>query len=135
MRIVHLVLAPRLSGAEVLAKDLAIHQQKGGETVAVASLTPAHNDFVALRDELVANGVQCLFPSRMHGRFGKLWNLYRTIGNYRPDVQFAHATILAFYARAAARGAGRLRDAFRHQRFRELAVPARRAAAVAARAR
>jgi glycosyltransferase involved in cell wall biosynthesis len=99
MRIVHLVLAPRLSGAEVLAKDLAIHQQKGGETVAVASLTPAHDDFKALREELVANGVQCLFPERMYGRFGKLWNLYRTIGRYRPDVLFAHATIPAFYAR------------------------------------
>ncbi|BAN23903.1 glycosyltransferase [Caballeronia insecticola] len=99
MRIVHLVLAPRLSGAEVLAKDLAIHQQKGGETVAVASLTPAHDDFTALKAELVANGVQCLFPERMYGRFGKLWNLYRTIRAFRPDVLFAHATIPAFYAR------------------------------------
>ncbi|SAL72352.1 glycosyl transferase, group 1 [Caballeronia peredens] len=99
MRIVHLVLAPRLSGAEVLAKDLAIHQQKGGETVAVASLTPAHDDFMALKAELVANGVQCLFPERMYGRFGKLWNLYRTIHGFRADVLFAHATIPAFYAR------------------------------------
>lgn len=99
MRIVHLVLAPRLSGAEVLAKDLAIHQQKGGETVAVASLTPAHDDFTALKAELVANGVQCLFPERMYGRLGKLWNLYQTIRRYNADVVFAHATIPAFYAR------------------------------------
>ncbi|SAK69859.1 glycosyltransferase [Caballeronia ptereochthonis] len=99
MRIVHLVLAPRLSGAEVLAKDLAIHQQKGGETVAVASLTPAHDDFKTLEAELVANGVQCLFPERMYGRVGKLWNLYRTMRRYRADVLFAHATIPAFYAR------------------------------------
>ena len=40
MRILHLVLAPRLSGAEVLAKDLAIHQQRSGETVGIASLMP-----------------------------------------------------------------------------------------------
>jgi L-malate glycosyltransferase len=100
MRIVHLVLAPRLSGAEVLAKDLAIHQQKGGETVAVASLVPAHDDFTALQAELVDNGVQCLFPHKMHGRFGKVWNLYRTLKQYRADVVFAHATIPAFYVRA-----------------------------------
>lgn len=99
MRIVHLVLAPRLSGAEVLAKDLAIHQQRSGETVAIASLMPAHDDFTALQAELVANGVQCLFPDRMHGRFGKLLELHRTIRAYQADVLFAHATIPAFYAR------------------------------------
>lgn len=99
MRIIHLVLAPRLSGAEVLAKDLAIHQQRGGQTVAIASLTPAHDDFTALQAELVSNGVQCLFPERKPGRVGKLWNLYRTISAYRADVVFAHATIPAFYAR------------------------------------
>jgi L-malate glycosyltransferase len=100
MRIVHLVLAPRLSGAEVLAKDLAIHQQRSGETVAIASLVPAHDDFTALQAELVANGVECLFPERMYGRFGKLTNLYRVLKAYRADVLFAHATIPAFYARA-----------------------------------
>lgn len=56
MRILHLVLAPRLSGAEVLAKDLAIHQQKSGETVGIAALTPQHDDFAALHGELVASG-------------------------------------------------------------------------------
>ena len=100
MRILHLVLAPRLSGAEVLAKDLAIHQQKSGETVGIAALTPQHDDFAALHGELVASGVECLFPQRMYGRFGKLWNLYRTLRRYRADVVFAHATIPAFYARA-----------------------------------
>lgn len=100
MRIVHLVLAPRLSGAEVLAKDLAIHQQRSGETVAIASLVPAHDDFTALKAELVANGVECLFPERMYGRLGKLTNLYRVLKAYSADVLFAHATIPAFYARA-----------------------------------
>jgi glycosyltransferase involved in cell wall biosynthesis len=99
MRILHLVLAPRLSGAEVLVKDLAIHQQRGGETVSVAALTPPHNDFIALHHELLANGVECLFPKRMNRPVGKLWNLYWTLRRYRPDVVFAHATIPAFYAR------------------------------------
>ncbi len=100
MRILHLVLAPRLSGAEVLAKDLAIHQQNSGETVGMTSLRPQHDDFATLRGELDANGVECMFPSGLHGTLGKLWHLYQSVNHYRPDVVFAHATIPAFYARA-----------------------------------
>jgi glycosyltransferase involved in cell wall biosynthesis len=100
MRIVHLVLAPRLSGAEVLAKDLALHQQSGGETVALAALLPQHDDFASLRAELDAGGVACLFPPQRQGAVGKLWRLYGVLRRFRPDVVFAHATIPAFYARA-----------------------------------
>jgi glycosyltransferase involved in cell wall biosynthesis len=99
MRIVHLVLAPRLSGAEVLAKELALHQHSGGETVALAALLPQHHDFASLRAELDAAGVACLFPAQRHGALGKLWHLYGVLGRFRPDVVFAHATIPALYAR------------------------------------
>ncbi|RFU48105.1 glycosyltransferase family 4 protein [Paraburkholderia sp. DHOC27] len=100
MRILHLVLAPRLSGAEVLAKDLAVHQRQHGDTVALASLLPQLDDFAALRAELDEQAVTCLFPTRTHGGFGKLWHLYQAIGRFKPDVLLAHATIPAFYARA-----------------------------------
>jgi len=100
MRILHLVLAPRLSGAEVLAKDLAIHQQRSGETVGIASLVPQHDDFASLRVELEANSVTCLFPTKLRGPLGKLWHLDRMVRRFRPDIVFAHATIPAFYARA-----------------------------------
>jgi glycosyltransferase involved in cell wall biosynthesis len=100
MRILHLVLAPRLSGAEVLAKDLAIHQRRHGDAVALTSLLPQHDDFGALRRELDQHAVTCLFPPRAQGSVGKLWYLYRAIRHFRPDVLLAHATIPAFYARA-----------------------------------
>jgi glycosyltransferase involved in cell wall biosynthesis len=100
MRILHLVLAPRLSGAEVLAKDLAIHQRMHGDAVAIASLLPQHDDFNALRAELDGQAVTCLFPVRTHGSLGKLWHLYQVIRRFKPDVLLAHATIPAFYARA-----------------------------------
>lgn len=100
MRILHLVLAPRLSGAEVLAKDLAIHQRMHGDAVAIASLLPQHDDFGALRAELDGHAVTCLFPARTHGSLGKLWHLYQVIRRFKPDVLLAHATIPAFYARA-----------------------------------
>jgi glycosyltransferase involved in cell wall biosynthesis len=100
MRILHLVLAPRLSGAEVLAKDLAIHQRMHGDAVALASLLPQHDDFSALRGELDGHAVTCLFPTRTYGSLGKLWHLYQAIRRFKPDVLLAHATIPAFYARA-----------------------------------
>jgi hypothetical protein len=56
MRVLHLVLAPRLSGAEVLAKDLAIDQSAEGMAVCVASLLPVHAEFLPLQDELQKQG-------------------------------------------------------------------------------
>jgi glycosyltransferase involved in cell wall biosynthesis len=100
MRVLHLVLAPRLSGAEVLAKDLAIDQSAEGMAVCVASLLPAHAEFVPLQDDLQQQGVQCWFPPRRHSFAGKLWNLFVAVRRFRPDVIFAHATIPSFYARA-----------------------------------
>ncbi len=100
MRILHLVLEPRLSGAEVLAKDLALHQQRDGSVVCVTSLLPAHPDFAPMREELQRGGVLCRFPAKRHSLPGKLWQLAGVIRSFRADVIFAHATIPAFYARA-----------------------------------
>jgi glycosyltransferase involved in cell wall biosynthesis len=99
MRILHLVLAPRLSGAEVLAKDLAIHQKACGETVAMASLQPRHADFVPLHAELENREVICMFPDQQYGRVGRLWWLHKVVRQFKPDVLLAHSTIPAFYAR------------------------------------
>jgi L-malate glycosyltransferase len=100
MRILHLVLEPRLSGAEVLAKDLAIHQQRDGSAVGVTALLPEKPDFVPLSREMKSQGVECLFPSKRSGLPGKLLHLAGVLRRFRPDVVFAHATIPAFYARA-----------------------------------
>jgi glycosyltransferase involved in cell wall biosynthesis len=100
MRVFHLVLAPRLSGAEVLARDLALDQCAEGMAVCVASLLPAHADFVPLQDDLQSHGVQCWFPQRQHRAAAKLLNLLFAVRRFRPDVIFAHATIPSFYARA-----------------------------------
>lgn len=104
MRILHLVLEPRLSGAEVLAKDLAIHQQREGSVVGVTALLPEHPDFMPLTRELASHGVECAFPTRRSTLPGKLVFLARMLRHFRPDVVFAHATIPAFYARALPTG-------------------------------
>jgi glycosyltransferase involved in cell wall biosynthesis len=100
MRILHLVLAPRLAGAEVLAKGLAVHQRRERNVVCVTSLLPQHADFAQLRRELADSDVTCRFPTKRLGMFGKLWHLYQVVRAIRPDVIFAHATIPAFYVRA-----------------------------------
>ena len=100
MRVFHLVLAPRLSGAEVLAKDLAIDQSAEGMAVCVASLLPAHADFAALAGRPAEPRRAVLVSRAAQVRAGKLWNLFCAVRRFHPDVIFAHATIPSFYARA-----------------------------------
>jgi glycosyltransferase involved in cell wall biosynthesis len=100
MRILQLILAPRLSGAEMLVKGIAIDHQQSGHIVCVASLLPPHCDFAPAASELAAHRVTCHFPIRRYERFGRLLFLYRTIRRFKPDVIFAHATIPALYVRA-----------------------------------
>jgi glycosyltransferase involved in cell wall biosynthesis len=100
MRILQLVLAPRLSGAEVLAKGIAIGHQRSGHAVCIASLLPAHSDFAQITGELLAQGVTCLFPARRYQKLGRLLFVYQAIRRFKPDIIFAHATIPALYVRA-----------------------------------
>ncbi|SMG44225.1 glycosyltransferase family 4 protein [Paraburkholderia susongensis] len=99
MRILQLVHAPRLSGAEVLVKGVAIHHQRAGHEVCIASLLPQQDDFAEIRAELQAAGVTCLFPDTHYGRLGKLIHLYRVVRQFRPDFIVAHATLAALYVR------------------------------------
>jgi glycosyltransferase involved in cell wall biosynthesis len=99
VRILQLIHAPRLSGAEVLVKGLAIHHQRGGHEVCIASLLPQQDDFAGIRAELQAAGVTCLFPRVRYGRVGKLVHLYRVVRQFRPDFIVAHATLAALYVR------------------------------------
>lgn len=100
MRILQLVLAPRLSGAEVLVKGIAIGHRASGHTVCVASLLPLEGDFAEAADELAAHDVACVFPSRRYEHLARLLFLYRVVRRFAPDIIFAHTTIPALYARA-----------------------------------
>lgn len=99
MRILQVILAPRLSGAEVLAKGISIGHQQSGHDVCIASLMPEHADFAHISAELVSQRVLCRFPQRNLGKLGRLLFLHRVIREFKPDVIFAHATIPALYVR------------------------------------
>ena len=82
MRILQVILAPRLSGAEVLAKGVAIGHQRGGNDVCITSLMPEHDDFQHISAELRANNVECFFPQRSLGKLGRLLFLHRAIRRF-----------------------------------------------------
>ncbi len=101
MRILQVILMSRLSGAELLAKGVAIGHQRGVHDVCIASLHPENDDFTHISAELRTHGVHCLFPSKnMMGKLGRLMFLHRAIRGFRPDIIFAHATIPVLYVRA-----------------------------------
>ncbi|MEM5341136.1 glycosyltransferase [Paraburkholderia azotifigens] len=99
MRILQVVYAPRLSGAEILAKGLAIQHRESGHDVCITSMQPQLADFDHSRGELAAAGVQCDFPDAPLGRVGRLKHLWRCIRRFRPDIIIAHATLAALYVR------------------------------------
>lgn len=99
MRILQVVYAPRLSGAEILAKGLAIQHREGGHEVCITSMQPQLADFDHSRGELAAAGVLCDFPDSPLGRVGRLRHLWRCVRRFRPDIIIAHATLAALYIR------------------------------------
>ncbi|ACC75727.1 glycosyltransferase [Paraburkholderia phymatum] len=99
MRILQVVYAPRLSGAEILAKGLAIQHREGGHEVCITSMQPQLADFDHSRSELSAANVLCDFPDSPLGRVGRLRHLWRCVRRFRPDIIIAHATLAALYVR------------------------------------
>ncbi|MBP0593318.1 glycosyltransferase [Paraburkholderia sp. LEh10] len=99
MRILQVVYVPRLSGAEILAKGLAIQHREGGHEVCIASMQPQMADFDDSRRELAAADVLCDFPDSRQSRLGRLMHLRRCIRQFRPDIIIAHATLAALYVR------------------------------------
>ncbi|CAG9197028.1 glycosyltransferase family 4 protein [Paraburkholderia caribensis] len=99
MRILQVVYAPRLSGAEILAKGVAVEHREAGHAVCIASMQPQMADFDLSRSELAAADVLCDFPESPQGRIGRLMHLWRCVRKFRPDVIIAHATLAALYVR------------------------------------
>jgi len=97
MRIMHLVLRPRFSGAEILARDLCLIQ-KEEQTVAFASMDCPQEDFLPVLANLKGKGVSVQVPDHEVGRAGRLRQLFRAFGTFKPDVVFAHSQIPMYYA-------------------------------------
>jgi L-malate glycosyltransferase len=101
MKILHVVLTPRLSGAEVLVRDLSRQQVRLGHEVGVCALHPAEASFSGALELLAEEGVSLFCPDRPLGRLGRLKQVRRANRAFGPDAVFAHSVIPAAYARVA----------------------------------
>lgn len=101
MKIIHLVLRPRFSGAEILVRDLCRVQKEMGHEVVFASMDPSEDSFVPELCKLRDKGVQIEVPLKRLSKLGRLLSIRELIRKHRPDQIFAHSVLPAIYARLA----------------------------------
>ncbi|VVD32652.1 glycosyltransferase [Paraburkholderia dioscoreae] len=102
MRIMHVVLTPRHSGAEMLAATLAeVHTAAKVGATGVIGINPCEEPFEQVWSKLEAVGVWCAAPERLLGRVGRLRFIRAALRDFCPDVVVAHSVIPAAYARLA----------------------------------
>ncbi len=101
--IMHVVLEPRYSGAEILVRDLAQHQMQAGHRVSIAALRPAQQSFAGEMQKLEQQGCRMLIPdSALDGLRRARW-LHRSVKAIAPDIVFAHSVLPSVYTRLALR--------------------------------
>lgn len=101
MKVMHLVLTPRFSGAEVLVRDLCIEQIGMGHKLAFVAMSPSEESFKPQLERLSRAGVKLILPDSNLGRLGRLKHIRKSAKSFEPDVIFAHSIIPAFYSRIA----------------------------------
>lgn len=101
MRIMHIILTPRYSGAECLVANLAKIHSSWGEVVSVVSLNPCDEAFHEEMRRLLEQGVELAIPSAPLWKIGRILWIHKAVKSFKPDVLFAHSVIPAAYARLA----------------------------------
>jgi len=101
MRVLHVILTPRYSGAEILVRDLARIDAEQGHDVAIIALNPSEPEFECEVSGLQAIGVDWFLPKAPLRRVGRLYFLRRWVKEFRPEVIAAHTAIPSLYARIA----------------------------------
>lgn len=103
MRILHIVLTPRHSGAEILACSLAEAHAASGSITGIAALNPCEAAMEPILASLSQRGVWCVSPTRPSGRLQRMRFIRRAYREFSPDIVVAHSVIPAAYARVGAR--------------------------------
>ncbi|MBT9252256.1 MAG: glycosyltransferase family 4 protein [Brockia lithotrophica] len=101
MKVLHLVLKPRFSGAEILVRDLAIAHSSQGLKVGIASFQPPDDDFIPVIENLSSLGVILFLPKRPLKKFSRVIGLWNFAEKFSPDIIVAHSVIPTIYARIA----------------------------------
>ncbi|ADL07279.1 glycosyltransferase family 4 protein [Thermosediminibacter oceani] len=101
MKVLHIVLKPRFSGAEILVKDLAVTHSSQGIAVGIAAFNPPEDDFMPIIENLSISGVKCFLPVSPLKKTSRLLALWNWLAQFRPDIIVAHSAIPALYTRIA----------------------------------
>lgn len=101
MRVMHLVLTPRFSGAEILVRDLCIAQKEMGHDVAFSAINPSEKSFLSQIERLQRKGINVQVPHQSPSHLRRIFHIRQLLAEFKPDVVFAHSVIPAMYARMA----------------------------------
>ncbi|WP_198022737.1 glycosyltransferase family 4 protein [Methylosinus sp. LW3] len=101
LRILHLIHTPRLSGAEVLVRNLCEVHSRQGVRCGVASFNPSNDAFLDDAPATPAGAIEWFVPEAPQSRLGRLRNFHDAMSEFKPDVVLAHSVLPALYGRAA----------------------------------
>lgn len=104
--VLHVVLRPRYSGAEMLVKELIpLHAEHGCRT-GFCALLASEEAFLLELKKMQSVGCEIFVPERdLHG-LERVQQVAHAIRAFQPDLVIAHTVIPAAYVRAAAIGSG-----------------------------
>jgi L-malate glycosyltransferase len=103
MKICHAIYIPRLSGAEILVRDLSIAHSSMGHDVSICSIEPPEDSFDPILKVLQNKQVILAFPESKLGKISRLGFLIKSLKTLAPDVVVAHSIIPSAYTRLALR--------------------------------
>jgi L-malate glycosyltransferase len=98
MKILHIIHAPRFSGAEILVKNLSLEHGKKNN-IAIAAINPTQNNFIGVMNELKQNGIELFIPNIKLSRLHRIFYLFKVFRKYRPDIILGHSAIVSAYMR------------------------------------
>jgi L-malate glycosyltransferase len=101
MKICHVIYIPRLSGAEILVRDLTLNHLSLGHQVSIISIEASEKSFVNEVERLQYAGAILEFPKSKLGKFKRLQFLSKKLKNFAPDIVIGHSVIPSAYARLA----------------------------------
>lgn len=102
MRIVHVVFSGRYSGAEILARDLALNQCARGFGVDLIAVEPGEPSFQPEIARMASNGIDFHAPGGSLGNgIARTLFLSRTLRRIAPDIVIAHSILPSLYCRGA----------------------------------
>lgn len=101
MRVMHLVLTPRFSGAEILVRDLCLTQKEMGHEVSFSAINPSEESFLPQLQRLQRAGIDMQVPYQAPSHLKRILHIRKLLISFKPDVVFAHSVIPAMYARVA----------------------------------